>query len=140
MADAPKTQPTDEDPVAYCAALPTARRREEGARLLELFGEVTGERPVMWGPSIIGFGETAYENRRGSSGTWPRVGFSPRKAALSLHVLQDDACTAELLERLGKHRRAVACLYVNGQKDVDEDVLRDLVAHSWEASAGTGTC
>lgn len=69
MAEAAKTQPTDVDPARYCAELPTARRREEGARLLELFGEVTGARPVMWGPSIIGFGRTEFVNPGGSSGT-----------------------------------------------------------------------
>lgn len=68
------------------------------------------------------------------------MGFSPRKAALSLYVLQDDETTADLLSRLGKHRRAVACMYVNGLRDIDEQVLRELVAHSWGASAGTGTC
>lgn len=140
MAEAAKTQPTDVDPARYCAELPTARRREEGARLLELFGAVTGERPVMWGPSIIGYGESESVHPGGRSSTWPRVGFSPRRAALSLYVLQDDEATADLLSRLGKHRRAVACLYVNGLQDVDEAVLRELVAHSWGASAGTGTC
>lgn len=137
MAHEVKTKPTQEDPVAYCAALPTSRRRDEGARLLDLFGEVTGATPVMWGPSMIGYGEREYRGRT-SHGTWFRVGFSPRKAAISLYGLQDHAGTAPLLETLGTHRQGAGCVYVNGLTDVDEDVLRELVALGW--SSGTAGC
>lgn len=136
MAHEVKTAPTGEDPVAYCAALPTARRREEGARLLALFGEVTGEAPVMWGPSMIGYGSQEYAYASGHGGTWFRVGFSPRKAALSFYGLQAGDGAHALLERLGKHRLGAGCVYVNGLKDVDESVLRELVALAWDASPG----
>lgn len=129
-----KTHPTDQDPAAYCAALPTARRREEGARLLHLFGEVTGQEAVMWGPSMIGYGSAAYRSARGhSEGTWFHVGFSPRKAAISLYGLQGANGSAELLARLGRHRRGAGCVYVNGLRDVDETVLRELVALAWRS-------
>jgi hypothetical protein len=131
MAHEVMTRPTDEDPVRYCSQLPTARRREEGAALLDLFGEVTGAPAVMWGPSMIGYGEMTYRGRT-SQGTWFRVGFSPRKAAISLYGLQDDAGAQPLLERLGKHRRGAGCVYVNGLRDVDEAVLRQLVALGWQ--------
>lgn len=129
-----RTQPTDQDPAAYCAALPTARRRDEGARLLDLFGEVTGEKPVMWGPSMIGDGSFAYRSAHGhSQGDWFRVGFSPRKAAISLYGLQGADGSAELLARLGTHRRGAGCVYVNGLRDVDEGVRRELVALAWHS-------
>lgn len=135
MAYEVKTHPTDVDPAQYCAELPTARRREEGARLLELFGEVTGESAVMWGPSVIGYGAMEYR-RRVSEGTWFRLGFSPRKAALSLYGLQDFDGASEMLDRLGKHRRGAGCVYVNGLKDIDESVLRELLEASWASTEG----
>lgn len=128
------TRPTDQDPAAYCAALPTARRREEGARLLALFRDVTGEPPVMWGPSMIGYGSFADRSARGHSrGDWFRVGFSPCSAAISLYGLQGAPGAEELLARLGKHRRGAGCVYVNGLRDVDEGVLRELVALAWRS-------
>ncbi|MBK0330147.1 DUF1801 domain-containing protein [Brachybacterium sp. MASK1Z-5] len=137
MAHEVKTKPTQEDPVAYCAQLPTPRRREEGARLLDLFGEVTGVTPVMWGPSMIGYGEMEYHGRT-SHATWFRVGFSPRKATISLYGLQGDVGASALLETLGRHRRGAGCVYVNGLKDIDGDVVRELVARGW--SSGIAGC
>lgn len=135
MAYAAKTHPTDQDPVAYCAALPTARRREEGARLMALFEEITGERSVMWGPSMIGYGQEEYTSARGTSrGEWFRVGFSPRKAAISLYGLQSAGGAAGPLARLGKHRTGAGCVCVNGLRDVDESVLRELIALGWRSS------
>lgn len=135
MAYEVKTHPTDVDPAEFCAQLPTARRREEGARLLELFGEVTGEDAVMWGPTMIGYGEMEYRGRV-SEGTWFRLGFSPRKASISLYGLQESPEAEELLAELGKHRLGAGCVYVNGLKDVDEDVLRRLIEASWKESSG----
>lgn len=134
MAQQLKTQPTDVDPAQYCAELPTVRRRNEGARLLELYGQVTGEKPVMWGPSMIGYGSVEYTYASGNSGTWFRVGFSPRKAALSLYGLPETEHAAELYSKLGKHRRGAGCVYVNGLKDIDERVLAELIRIGWEES------
>ena len=131
---AAKTQPTDVDPAAYCAGLPTARRREEGARLLALFGEATGAEAVVWGPSIVGYGEDPSPTPGGD--TWPRVGFSPRKASISLYGLQGAPGAEELLARLGKHRLGAGCVYVNGLADVDEEVLEALVALAWRHGEG----
>lgn len=124
---AAKTQPTDVDPAAWCAELPTARRRDEGARLLALFSLATGQEPVMWGPSIVGFGA----DPAASGDLWPRVGFSPRASAISLYGLQGAPGAAALLERLGKHRASVGCVYVGGLADVDEQVLAELVTLAW---------
>lgn len=136
MAHEVKTRPTDQDPAAYCAQLPTARRREEGARLLSMFGEVTAEEPVMWGPSMIGYGTMEYRGKT-SHGTWFRVGFSPRKAALSLYGLQGGEAAEELLGQLGKHRRGAGCVYVTSLRDVDEDVLRALISLAWREDSGS---
>lgn len=133
MNDEQKTHPPDVDPAAYCAELPTTRRREEGARLLGLFGAVTGEPAIMWGPSMIGYGTWSCTYPSGRSGTWFRLGFTPREAALLLYGLMDADGSDALLERLGKHRRGTGCLYVNGLKDVDETILRELIELNWAA-------
>lgn len=133
---APKTRPTDEDPVAYCAALPTARRRSEGARLLTLMGEVTGCDPVMWGPSMIGYGSSAASSRGSAGAEWFRVGFSPRRAAISLYGLQGHEGARALLDRLGTHRLGDGCVYVNDLGDVDLEVLRALVELAWDTGRG----
>lgn len=138
MASAPKTRPTDADPVAYCAALPTARRRAEGTTLMTLFEEVTGAPSVMWGPSMIGYGSFPYTSAKGHcSSDWFIVGFSPRRAAISLYGLQSAPGAHELLEHVGKHRTGAGCMYVNGLADIDLDMLRELVALAW-ASEPTG--
>ncbi|MFC0673659.1 DUF1801 domain-containing protein [Brachybacterium hainanense] len=131
MAYEVTTHPTDVDPAQFCAELPTARRRDEGARLLALFGEVTGTEAIMWGPSMIGYGSFAYATEAGARGTWFVVGFSPRKASISLYGLQSPPGASDLLARLGKHRLGVGCVYVNGLRDIDEQVLRELVALAW---------
>lgn len=132
MAHEQKTRPTDVSPVDYCATLPTERRRSEGARLLAIFGDITGADAVMWGPSMIGYGSDTYAYASGHSGTWFRVGFAPRKAALSLYGLPSLEDAPELYSALGKHRRSVGCVYVNGLKDIDHDVLGELIRAGWE--------
>lgn len=134
MASEIKTKPTDVDPREFIAELPTARRREEGSQLLELFEAVTGQRAVMWGPSMIGFGEADYTNTMGTN-SWFKVGFSPRKAKLTFYGLQGYTHQPEALERLGKHTLGVGCVYANSVKDLDLDVLRELVELGWRAQA-----
>ena len=125
------TAPTDVDPVEWVESLPTARRREQGRAMLRLFGEVTGELPVMWGPSIVGYGQVHYVYESGREGDMARVGFSPRSASLSLYGLQGGAEADALLDRLGTHKRAVSCVYVTRLENIDLDVLRELVRRAW---------
>lgn len=127
-----KTAPTKVDPAEWIAGLPKPRQRDEGAQILALFDEVTGERAVMWGPSIVGYGELHYVYESGREGDMPRVGFSPRSASHTFYLSLGAPGAKELLEKLGKHRTSVACLYVNKLADVDVEVLRDLIRLSWE--------
>lgn len=104
-----------------------------------MFRGVTGEAPRMWGPSIIGYGSYHYRYASGHEGRSPRLGFSPRKARHSLYVLscgreEENARFAPLLARLGKHQRAVACLYVNKLADIDLAVLEEMAELSWKQS------
>lgn len=107
-----------------------ARRRAHADQLLELFGRATGgAAPVLWGESMIGYGQVHYRYATGREGDTFRVGFSPRRAKLSLYGLDR---SADLLERLGKHTVGVACLYVNKPEDVRLDVLEEMVRRAWE--------
>lgn len=126
MASEPKTKPTDVPVADFIAALDNPRRRADAEAVAALLAEVSGEEPVMWGPSIIGYG-----SYRGPTGDWPRIGFSPRKANLSLYVTMPGSdAHAPLLARLGKHKTSVACLYVNKLDDIDLGVLRELAAQT----------
>ena len=119
---------TDADPVAYIDSLDTPRRVRHGHQLLEMFNRITGETPRMWGPSMIGYGELHYRYATGREGDTFKVGFSPRKAKISLYGLpQDDDAMAQL----GKHTAGVSCVYINKPEDVDLEVLETLIRRGW---------
>jgi hypothetical protein len=129
-----KTVPTKVSPAKFLGSVENERRRKDGQEILKLMRSVTGEKPVMWGPSIIGFGRQAYRTEGGHEGEIMIVGFSPRKANLVLYIgsaLND----AKLMNKLGKHRRGKGCLYINKLDDIDRDVLRQLVEKSASATS-----
>lgn len=131
-----KTTVTDEDPREYVESLPWPRRVVQGRELLRIFGEVTGVEPRMWGPSMIGYGHVHYRYASGHSGETFVVGFSPRKAALSLYGVLQYGEDEESIAQLGTFRAGKSCVYVNKLEDIDEDVLRALLRRTWEASGG----
>jgi len=126
-AVANKTQPTGGSVAAFVAGLADERRRADSERLIALMSELTGEPATMWGPSIIGFGSYHYRYASGREGDAALVGFSPRKAALSLYVSAEEGVRADLLARLGPHKVGKGCVYVKRLSDVDERVLADLI-------------
>lgn len=128
-----KTRPTNASVEEFLQAATPARRREDGLRLAEIYHEVTGEHPVMWGASIVGYGSYRYispVNPR-NRGEWPKTGFSPRKSQLSLYGLKDLPAGAALLPELGKYTEGAGCVYVKSLADIDEAVLRRLIAIAW---------
>ena len=128
-----KTTKTDVDPGAWVEALPWPRRQEHGRILLEVFGRVTGEAPAMWGPTMVGYGDVHYVSSTGREGDWFLVGFSPRKANISLYGLQGSTRSGELLAQLGKHRVGAGCVWINKPEDIDLDVLEALIREAWAA-------
>ncbi|MEO8219391.1 MAG: DUF1801 domain-containing protein [Specibacter sp.] len=127
-----KTHPTQVEPGEFIATVDTTeRRRQDALVLLELMAEITGQPPRMWGPSIIGFGEYHYKYASGREGDAAAAGFSPRKANLVIYGLQDPPEAGPLLEKLGKFKSSVACVYINKLADVDLDVLRELIGLSY---------
>lgn len=126
------TQPTGADVSAFLDAVPDARRRAEGHATRELMERVTGAPAVMWGPSMVGFGSQTYEGRA-SSGEWFVVGFSPRKAALTLYGLYSEYGRENpLMGELGPHTTGKSCVYVKRLDAIDLDVLERLVRQAWE--------
>jgi hypothetical protein len=132
MADN-KTAPNDADPLEFIASLDNPRRQTESLELLELFKERTGEEPVMWSGNIIGFGSYDYEYASGRSGTWMRVGFSPRKQQMTVYVMPGFDRYENLLAALGPHSVGKSCLYLKRLDAVDKEILGELVAESYEA-------
>ncbi|WP_166001096.1 DUF1801 domain-containing protein [Bacillus sp. Cs-700] len=125
-----KTKETDNSVIEFIESVDHPKKREDGYRLLDLFTETTGYEAKMWGPSIIGFGSYHYQYATGHEGDAPLVGFSPRKAKISLYLAQGEPERENALERLGKHKTGKACVYVNKLDDIDLDVLKEMIRQS----------
>ena len=132
-----KTKPTGKAVTDFIDAVDHAGKREDAKVLDAMFRRVTGEEPVMWGPSMIGYGEYHYKYDSGREGDFLRTGFSPRKAKHSLYLMGGycDPVTSEkneeVLSRLGKYSQGKSCLYINKLADVDMQVLEELVELNW---------
>ncbi|HET8658208.1 MAG TPA: DUF1801 domain-containing protein [Micromonosporaceae bacterium] len=131
-----KTQRNEASVEEFLAAVPDPRRRADAQAVCRLMTEVTGERPAMWGDSIVGFGTYHYRYATGREGDWPAVGFSPRKQALTIYVSEGFDAYEELLARLGPHQTGRSCLYVKRLSDVDEQALRSLVEGGFRSLNG----
>ena len=126
---APTTRPTSTDVDEFLETVENDQRRADARSVIRLMADVTGEPPVVWGTSIVGFGEVA----SGAAGTpWPAVALAPRKHELVLY-LSASLGDAEF-EGLGPHRRGKSCLYVKQVDALDQDRLRTLVTRSVELS------
>jgi hypothetical protein len=129
MADN-KTKPTKLSVSAFIDAITDQSRRADAKALVKLMQKAAGQKPAMWGPSIIGFGSHHYVYDSGREGDMPLIAFSPRKAATVLYGLSSSEA---LLTKLGKHTRGKGCVYIKKLGDVNQKVLEAMVA---EAVAG----
>jgi hypothetical protein len=125
-----KTKPTPVSPEAFIDSVDHPGRRADAHAVLALLTEATGHQPVMWGPSIIGFGKYRYTYDSGHSGEAPLVGFSPRKANLVLYMAAYDEARDAFLARLGKHKTGKGCIYLNRLADVDTGVIAEMAKWS----------
>jgi hypothetical protein len=131
-----KTRPTDADVTAFLDAVPNDRRRAEGHAMRELMERITGEKAVMWGPTMVGFGSTPYTNSSGTN-DWFVLGFSPRPPALTLYGVYDDYGPDEpLFADLGPHEVGKSCLYLKRLDAVDGEVLERLIRSAWAKHTG----
>lgn len=125
-----KTQPTDKSVVEFIESAEKTKKREDAYKLLDIFSETTGMEPKMWGESIVGFGAYHYKYKTGHEGDSLLVGFSPRKARISLYFPAGFDKRDDLLKNFGKHKTGKACVYVNKLDDIDTDVLKELIKES----------
>ena len=126
----PKTRPTNADVGAFLESVADERRRDDAKTVCRLMQEVTGEEPVLWGTSIVGFGSVRLRYASGRELDWPVTGFSPRKTATTVYLMDGFEERSDLLARLGPHSTGRSCLYLKRLSDVDLAVLRELVAES----------
>ena len=125
-----KTKPTQLSVAAFINALADPTRRADAKTLVRLMQSAAGEKPKMWGTSIIGFGSYHYTYDSGREGDMPLIGFSPRKAATVLYNLLGSSDSKALLAKLGKHTTGKGCLYVKKLADVDQQILEALIVKS----------
>lgn len=128
-----KTLANDASVTEFINSVPDETKRNDSFKLLEIFSRITGEKPKMWGTSIIGFGQYHYKSERSrQEGDWPLTGFSPRKQNLTLYLMLGPENYSDLLKDLGKYKTSKgSCLYINKLADVDQAVLENLIKQSF---------
>lgn len=127
MATQLKTQRNKLSVRAFLDAVADEKRRRDALAVSQIMENITGEKPAMWGASMVGFGSYHYKYASGQEGDWPLVGFSPRKAAISLYVYTGAKEHEHLLEGLGKFKMGKGCIYAKKLADIDREVLKKLM-------------
>lgn len=122
-----KTKMTNENVLDFIKRVPHPKRKEDALKLLEIFNETTGMNPRMWGETMIGYGKYHYRYASGHEGEAMMVGFSPRKAKISLYLAVYTKEGAKVLESLGKYTKGKSCVYINKIEDIDIEVLKKLI-------------
>jgi hypothetical protein len=125
-----KTKENDHSVISFIESVESPKKRDDAYKLLDIFTDTTGYQAKMWGPSIIGFGSYHYKYESGHEGDAPLVGFSPRKAKISLYFATGDTEREALLKDFGKHTSGKACVYINKVDDIDTEVLKALIHQS----------
>ena len=128
-----KTKENNESVEGFLNKITDKKKREDAFQLLKIFGEITKEKPKMWGSSIIGFGKYHYKSARSTQeGDWPLTGFSPRKQALTLYLMGGFKGHEEVLKKLGKYKiSGGSCLYLKKLEDVDLGLLKVLIKEAY---------
>ena len=130
MASQLKTQRTRASVKAFLDGVADEGKRKDARAISALMQAITGEKPALWGTSIVGFGSYHYKYASGQEGDWPLVGFSPRKDNLTLYIMPGFKDYADLLGKLGKHKKGMSCLYIKSLDDVHLPTLKTLVRQS----------
>jgi len=125
-----KTKKTRASVTTFLKSIDNPQRREDCAAVVEMMEEITGEKPAMWGPSMIGFGSYSYRYESGRSGDWYLTGVAPRKQSLVVYIMPGFSSYEALLAKLGKHKTGKSCLYINKLADVHLPTLRRLIQRS----------
>ena len=126
----PKTKETESNVIEFIEKVENPKKRQDAYDLLDIFTETTGLKAKMWGTSIIGFGSYHYKYASGHEGEAALVGFSPRKAKISLYFQVGDTKREELLKNFGKYTSGKGCVYINKVEDISVDALKELIKHT----------
>ncbi len=136
-----KTKPTKLSASAYVNSLEDPEQKKDSKILLKIFKDVTKEKPVMWGGSIVGFGNYHYISKSGREGDWMITGFSPRKGNLSLYIMTGAQQYPDLLQKLGPYKSGVGCMYIKKLADIHLPTLKQLIKKSFAwAKKNGGMC
>lgn len=127
-----KTQPTTESVISFLNTVKDDEKRKDAFEIKAMMEKITGESAQMWGGAIIGFGSYHYKYDSGREGDFMKVGFSPRAQNLSLYIMTGFDRYEELMTKLGKYKTGKSCLYIKKLEDVDQEVLKELIAASYE--------
>jgi hypothetical protein len=122
-----KTEKTESNVTDFLNSIIEERKRSDSFTVLEMMKKASGNEPKMWGGSIIGFGDVQLKYESGRELDWFKMGFSPRKQALTLYGLINTKSQNELLKKLGKFKMGKGCLYINKLGDVDIKVLKEII-------------
>jgi hypothetical protein len=125
-----KTKPTQASVKEFLNQIPDNERRDDCIAVAKIMEEITGDKPKMWGPSIVGFGTYHYKYASGREGDWPITGFSPRKKDLTLYIMMGFENHPELMKQLGKHSTGKSCLYIKRLSDIHVPTLKKLIKRS----------
>ena len=125
-----KTKPNQTSVTAFIKEIEDPQKRADAKKVASIMREITGSRAKMWGSSIVGFGRYRYRYESGREGEWMLTGFSPRKQALTLYIMSGFGKYGTLMKKLGKYKTGKSCLYIKRLSDIDETVLRQLIAES----------
>lgn len=128
-----KTVANDSSVIDFLSTLDEEQQRDSQV-LVTIMSDVSGEPPVMWGASIIGFGTLRYTYASGRTGDWMRIGFSPRKGKLSLYITVTAEKYESDLEKVGKHKIGKGCIYINKLADVDQEALTAVIRKAYQDS------
>ena len=128
-----KTKENDANVIDYLNKVVDEQMRKDAFEIVNLMQKVSNENPKMWGKSMIGFGNKRYKSEKtGREVDWLKIGFAPRKANLSLHLTIDINAHKKILQKLGKHKTGVGCLYINKLEDVNVNILEELINQAYQ--------
>jgi hypothetical protein len=132
MSKQNKTQLNEGSVFDFLNSVENEKKRDDAFKICEIMNDITGHPPKMWGQSIVGFGQYHYKYASGREGDFMAVGFSPRKANLTLYIMAGFDRYDELMAALGKYKTGKSCLYVKKLEDVNMDVLKTLIKESYD--------
>ena len=135
--DEMKTKVNDASVEEFLMSVDNEQKRKDSFEIVKIMRQVTKKEPKMWGPAIIGFGSYHYKYESGREGDMPQIAFSPRKQNITLYIGIGNDSDNPLLKKLGKYSTGKVCLYIKKLKDVDRNVLQELIADSFERASGS---